>query len=51
YPQPYEALKGLTRTSELITEKAIREFILSLAVSGRVQEELLRISPFNYTGI
>ena len=51
YPQPYEALKGLTRTNDVITEKAIREFILSLDVSVRIQEELLRISPFNYTGI
>lgn len=50
YPSPYEALKGLTRTNEKITEKVIRDFIETLEVSEPVKEELRGISPFNYTG-
>ncbi len=51
YPQPYEALKALTRTNEAITEKSIKEFIETLNVSESVKEELRAISPFSYTGI
>ncbi|MBN2765101.1 MAG: adenylosuccinate lyase [Paludibacteraceae bacterium] len=51
YPQPYEALKALTRTNEGITEKSIREFIETLKVDDTVKEELRRITPRNYTGI
>ena len=51
YPQPYEALKALTRTHGLINQKAIAEFIESLDVSRKVKDELLRITPENYTGI
>ena len=51
FPQPYEALKGLTRTNDVIDEKAIRDFIMSLDVPNKIRDELLRISPFNYTGI
>ncbi len=51
YPQPYEALKALTRTNETITEKSIKEFIETLNVSDSVKEELRAISPFSYTGI
>ena len=51
YPKPYEALKELTRTNEAITENAIRDFIGKLDVSENVKEELLAITPFNYTGI
>ncbi|MCE5332031.1 MAG: adenylosuccinate lyase [Bacteroidales bacterium] len=51
YPQPYEALKALTRTNEGITEKSIRDFIETLEIEDTVKEELRRITPRNYTGI
>ena len=51
YPQPYEALKALTRTNEGITEKAIHQFIDTLQVSENVKAELRLITPQNYTGI
>ncbi|MFC1863553.1 adenylosuccinate lyase [Thermodesulfobacteriota bacterium] len=51
YPEPYEALKALTRTNKAIDQKAIAEFIESLEVSKDIKEELLKISPENYTGV
>lgn len=51
YPNPYEALKGLTRTNEAITEKSISDFIDSLEVSNAIKNELKAITPSNYTGI
>jgi adenylosuccinate lyase len=51
YPQPYEALKALTRTNEGITEKSIRNFIETLQVNNAVKKELLNITPRNYTGV
>lgn len=51
YPNPYEALKGLTRNNEAITEQTIKEFIKNLEVSASLKEELLKISPSNYTGV
>jgi adenylosuccinate lyase len=51
YPSPYEALKALTRTNETINETAILNFIKSLDVTQSVKDELLRITPFNYTGV
>jgi adenylosuccinate lyase len=51
YPEPYEALKGLTRTHARLDQKIIAEFIESLDVSRDVKDELLKISPENYTGI
>ena len=51
YPKPYEALKDLTRTNEAITEERIKAFIETLAVPASIREELLRITPHNYTGI
>ena len=51
YPEPYEALKSLTRTHARIDQKAIAEFIETLDVSQTVKEELLKITPENYTGI
>jgi adenylosuccinate lyase len=51
YPNPYEALKELTRTNEKITGESIRAFIDTLDVSDDIKEELRRITPFNYTGI
>lgn len=51
YPQPYEALKALTRTNAHITETTIKAFIDELDVSEEVKNELRQITPFNYTGI
>ena len=51
YPNPYEALKGLTRTNAAITKESIHEFIGTLEVSDEIKSELLRISPSNYLGI
>lgn len=51
YPNPYEALKGLTRTNEKINQNTIAQFIETLNVSQEVKNELLKITPTNYTGI
>ena len=51
YPEPYETLKALTRTHAAITEKTLAEFIESLDVSRMVKDEMLKITPENYTGI
>lgn len=51
YPNPYEALKALTRTNNRIDEQKIRDFICSLDVSEEIKKELQRITPDNYTGI
>ncbi len=51
YPNPYEALKELTRTNSGITQTSISTFIESLQVSNAVKKELKNISPSNYTGI
>lgn len=51
YPNPYEALKGLTRTNDAITRDSIQDFIGTLDVSEEIKEELRAISPANYTGI
>ena len=51
YPNPYEALKGLTRTNEKINQNSISNFIDTLAVSPEIKKELKVITPANYTGI
>lgn len=51
YPNPYEALKGLTRTNEKISQKSIANFIDTLEVRDEIKNELKAISPSNYTGI
>ncbi len=51
YPNPYEALKGLTRTNEKITQQSIANFIDTLEVSSEIKNELKAITPSNYTGI
>lgn len=51
YPNPYEALKGLTRTNEKITQKSMADFIDSLDVNETIKAELRNITPSNYTGI
>lgn len=50
YPNPYEALKSLTRTGEKITKSTIHAFINDLDVSEDIRAELMAITPFNYTG-
>ena len=51
YPNPYEALKALTRTNTKMTEETIHEFIKTLDVSDEVKAELMAITPHTYTGI
>ncbi|MNU14757.1 Adenylosuccinate lyase [compost metagenome] len=51
YPQPYEALKELTRGQEGITQKSLHQFIEGLDVSGEIKKELKAITPHNYTGV
>ena len=51
YPNPYEALKDLTRGKNAIDKKAIHEFIGSLKISAVLKKELRAITPHNYLGI
>ena len=51
FPNPYEALKDLTRRNEVINKEAIHNFVDGLNVSDAVKEELKAITPQNYTGI
>jgi adenylosuccinate lyase len=51
YPNPYEALKELTRTNNKITRESIRKFIEKLDVADKVKKELKAITPHNYTGV
>lgn len=51
YPNPYEALKALTRTNEHITAESIATFINGLDVSEQIKSELRNITPSNYTGL
>ena len=51
YPQPYEALKALTRVHKNIDAKAIAEFIAALDVPAAIKAELSAITPKNYTGL
>ena len=51
YPNPYETLKALTRTNKKMDEKTIHEFIQTLEVSDEIKQELMAITPWNYTGV
>ena len=51
YPNPYEALKGLTRTNETISKTSIADFIETLDISSDIKKEMRAITPENYTGI
>ena len=51
YPNPYEALKDLTRGKSYITKNDIQGFINSLKVSNDIKKELKAITPHNYTGV
>ncbi|MBW3519294.1 adenylosuccinate lyase [Flavobacterium sp. NKUCC04_CG] len=51
YPNPYEALKDLTRTNAVINKESMHQFIDGLAVSTEIKAELKQITPSNYLGI
>ena len=51
YPNPYEALKELTRKNEKITKESIQAFIEGLDINKGVKEQLKKITPYNYVGI
>ena len=51
YPNPYEALKELTRTNDVINKESMANFIDGLEVSNDIKNELKQITPQNYTGI
>jgi adenylosuccinate lyase len=51
YPNPYEALKALTRGNATIDKKSIHKFIDGLKVSAEIKKELKAITPQNYTGV
>ena len=50
YPNPYEALKQLTRTNEKVTAQTISDFVETLDVADEVKERIRRITPHNYIG-
>lgn len=51
YPNPYEALKDLTRGQRKIDQKTIHRFVDSLQISATLKKELKQITPHNYTGV
>lgn len=51
YPQPYEALKELTRGKGGINKQSLHKFIDGLAITATLKKELKKISPHNYTGV
>lgn len=51
YPNPYEALKDLTRTNQKITAETMATFIDGLNVNDAIKAELKQITPFSYTGV
>ena len=51
YPQPYEALKDLTRGNNKIDKKAMHQFVDGLKIGNEIKKELKKITPHNYTGI
>jgi adenylosuccinate lyase len=51
FPKPYEALKGLTRKNEKVTQESVHEFIDTLDVSDDLKNRLKAITPHNYTGV
>ena len=51
YPEPYEALKALTRTNANITKKSIKDFIDTLNINSEIKKQLNTITPQSYTGI
>merc|ERR1712050_343039 len=50
YPNPYEALRDLTRTNEAMTKDRIHAFVDTLEVTDAIKAELKAVTPFSYTG-
>jgi len=50
YPNPYEALRDLTRTNEAMTKDRIHKFVDGLAITDALKVELKAVTPFTYTG-
>lgn len=51
FPKPYEALKGLTRKNEKVTQETVHAFVDTLNVNEQIKQELKAITPHNYTGV
>ncbi len=51
FEKPYEALKGLTRKNEAVTQQTVHAFVDTLTISSELKEELKKITPHNYTGV
>lgn len=51
YPNPYETLKGLTRTNDVVNQSSMRAFIDTLEIDDEIKTEMKQITPFTYTGI
>jgi len=50
YPKPYEALRDLTRTNDVMNDERIHKFVDTLNVSDAIKAELKAVTPFNYVG-
>ena len=50
FPNPYEALKALTRTNTHVTAQTIADFVEGLDIPAEVKERIKRITPHNYVG-
>ena len=51
YPNPYEALKDLTRTNNNISQKSLADFIDRLNINDELKKQLKSITPQSYTGV
>lgn len=51
YPNPYETLKGLTRTNDVVNQSSMHAFIDTLEIDDEIKTEMKQITPFTYTGI
>jgi len=50
YPEPYEALKALTRNHDKINKKAIEDWVSQLEISNELKQKINLLTPQNYTG-
>eukprot|EP01121_Diplochlamys_sp_Union-15-3_P007812 TRINITY_DN2020_c0_g1_i2.p1 TRINITY_DN2020_c0_g1~~TRINITY_DN2020_c0_g1_i2.p1 ORF type:complete len:157 (-),score=20.13 TRINITY_DN2020_c0_g1_i2:51-521(-) len=51
FPEPYEIVKGLTRTGDRVTKESFEDFINKLNVSDALKQELKKITPHNFIGV
>ncbi|MNR44165.1 Adenylosuccinate lyase [compost metagenome] len=51
FPKPYEALKGLTRKNEKVTQQTVHDFIDTLDIEVSLKNRMKEITPANYTGV